>query len=333
MRLKIALIVRRKVFKINFFIFSLIITLFFTACEDKKEHKLLKVGITPWPGYEPLVIASEKGYFNDANIRLVRFTTPTDSYRAFRDGIIDVTAFTADEVFHYADVENKPHIFLVLDISNGADAIVARKEIKTLDGLKGKKIGIEGSSLGDYLIHRALDFTEKLAIKDMKFVHVPIGKQEDAYRRGEIDAAVTYEPSKSRLVKAGAHVLFDSKKLPHEIVDVLVANNKTMTTRSDDLRILAEGWFSALEYIKTNKKEAMQRMAKYEFISVEDFTKGFNDLIIPFKEDNLKMLRENGSLLKPMQRLAELMFQKGTLKKKIDVKPLLDNQIIESLKK
>ena len=316
----------------RFLLFSLIITLFFTACEDKQEHKLLKVGITPWPGYEPLVIASEKGYFADANIRLVRFTTPTDSYRAFRDGIIDVTAFTADEVFHYAGVEDKPRIFLVLDISNGADAIVARKEIKTLDDLKGKKLGIEGSSLGDYLMHRALDFTEKLDIKDINFVNVPIGRQEEAYLRGEIDAAVTYEPSKSLLLKAGAHVLFDSKKLPNEIVDVLVANDKTIVNRSRDLEILAKGWFSALDYIKNNKKEAMSRMAKYEFISVADFTKGFEDLIIPLKEDNFKMLRKAGLLLKPMQRLAELMFKKGTLMKKVDVKPLLDDRIIKSLK-
>jgi len=122
--------------KIPILILSLIVLFSFTACENSQERPLLKVGISPWPGYEPLVVASEKGYFADANIRLVRFTTPTDSYRAFRDGIIDVAAFTADEVFHYAEVEDKPRIFLVLDISNGADAIVARKEIKTLNDLK-----------------------------------------------------------------------------------------------------------------------------------------------------------------------------------------------------
>lgn len=316
----------------HFFIFSLLLILFITGCENNHDREPLTVGISPWPGYEPLVIASKKGYFPDANIRLIRFATPTDSYRALRDGIIDVAAFTADEVFHYAEVEDQPRIFLVLDISNGGDAIVARKEIKTLDDLKGKNIGIEGSSLGDYLIHRALDFSVQLDIKDMNFIPVAIEQQVEAYLAGEIDAAVTYNPSKSVLIEAGAHVLFDSSYIPNEIVDILVANDRTITSRALDLEVLTKGWFAALDYIKADKKEAMLQMAEYEFIDLKAFTQGFDDLMIPSKEDNVKMLKKDGSLLKPMQRLAELMFHKGSLVKAVDIRPLLDDRILQRLK-
>jgi len=307
------------------------LSIFFTACEQK-SRQVLKVGISPWPGYEPLALASSKGLYENSNIRIIRFATPTESYRALRDGIIDVAAFTADEVFHYAEVRDKPRIFLILDISNGADAIVAKKEIKTLDDLKGKRLGVEGSALGDYVMHRALDFSQHgLQINEMELKPVEINIQEKAFLADEIDAAVTYEPSKSLLIKAGAHVLFDSSQIPNEIVDVLVTNEKTLEARTSDLQNLVRGWFRSLDYIQKNYAQAMQQMSKHEATTVQEFQQGYEDLIIPSKSENLKMLHKNGSLIAPMQRLSELMKAKGSLEKNINVEPLLDNRIIKGI--
>ncbi len=305
---------------------------FLTACEHQSTQTL-KVGISPWPGYEPLVLAAEKRYFGDSNIRIIRFATPTESYRALRDGIIDVAAFTADEVFHYAEVRDKPRIFLVVDISNGADAIVAKKEIRSIDDLKGKRLGVEGSALGDYVVQRALDFSKQgLISSQIKLKNVEINFQEKAFLDNEIDAAVTYEPSKSLLLKAGGHVLFDSSQIPNEIVDVIVTNDKTIEERSPELVNLAKGWFKALSYIYAHYEQTMQKMSRHETTSVEEFQKGYEDLIIPTKEENIKMLAQNGSLLEPMQKLSTLMYAKGSLEKVIDVRPLLDDRIISAIK-
>jgi len=312
--------------------FFICIALLFSACEQQ-SRQILKVGISPWPGYEPLALASEKGFFHDTPVRIIRFATPTESYRALRDGIIDVAAFTADEVFHYAEVRDKPRIFLILDISNGADAIVAKKEIKSIDDLKGKRLGVEGSALGDYVVQRALDFSQHgLQISDIELKSVEINMQEKAFIDNKIDAVVTYEPSKSLLLKAGAHVLFDSSQIPYEIVDVLVTNDKTINERQKDLENLSIGWFKAMHYINTNYEETMLKMSQHEDTTVEEFQKGYEDLIIPTKAENLKMLGENASLLAPMQKLSKLMQNKGSLEKLIDVQPLLDSRIINAIK-
>jgi len=308
-----------------------ILTIFFSACEQNPSQ-VLKVGISPWPGYEPLALAAKKGFYGDTPVRVIRFSTPTESYRALRDGIIDVAAFTADEVFHYAEVRDKPRIFLILDISNGADAIVARKEIKTLDDLKGKRLGVEGSALGDYVINRALDFSkDNLHISDMTITPVEINEQHKVFLAGDIDAAVTYEPSKSLLLNAGAHVLFDSAQIPYEIVDVLVTNEHTIQTRQKELEGLSEGWFRSLSYINANYKDAMDTMSQSETTTVQEFQKGYEDLLIPTKEDNLKMLDKNGTLAAPMQRLSMLMLEKGSLEKVINIEPLLESRIIRAI--
>jgi NitT/TauT family transport system substrate-binding protein len=308
------------------------VVLLFSACEHQ-SRETLKVGISPWPGYEPLALASEKDFFKDTPVRIIRFATPTESYRALRDGIIDVAAFTADEVFHYAEVRDKPRIFLILDISNGADAIVAKKEIKTIDDLKGKRLGVEGSALGDYVVQRALDFSKNaLQSSQIRLTPVEINVQEKAFLNDEIDAAVTYEPSKSLLIKAGAHVLFDSSQIPYEIVDVLVTNEKTIEERSNDLENLAQGWFKSLDYINSNYQQMMQKMSQHEDTTVKEFQKGYEDLIIPSKAENIQMLGENPSLLVPMQKLSKLMHAKGSLEKTINVEPLLDSRIINAIK-
>jgi len=310
----------------------ILLMLVLSACEHR-ETNILKIGISPWPGYEPLALAAQKGFYGDAKIRIIRFASPTESYRALRDGLIDVAAFTADEVFHFAEVRDKPRIFLIIDISNGGDAIVAKPEIKSLDDLKGKRVGLEESALGHYVINRSLDFAKKLKISDMKLIPVDIGDHTQAYTQGKIDAVVTYEPSKSMLINAGAHVLFDSTQIPNEIVDVLVANDHTIKEKSESLSALLNGWFKALKYIKYNQATALKEMAKNEDISLEEFKTAFQELVIPTKEDNLVMLAEDGTLFKPLDRLSELMYKQNSLHQKIDVRPLLDDRMLKALKK
>nr|WP_254446599.1 hypothetical protein [Dolichospermum sp. UHCC 0259] len=44
-----------------------------------------------------------------------------------------------------------------MDISHGADVILGKPEIKDMKALKGKKVGVESSSLGAFFIARALE--------------------------------------------------------------------------------------------------------------------------------------------------------------------------------
>lgn len=307
----------------------------FSGCEKAPKESLLKVGISPWPGYEPLALASEKGFYEGSatHVRIIRFSTPSESFRALRDGLIDVAAFTADEVFHYAEVRSAPRIFMILDVSNGADAIVAKKSIKSIDQLKGNILAAEGSALGHYLINRSLDFAKNIKLSDIKLTTIPINDQLKAFEEGRIDAAVTYEPLKSLLLSKGAHVLFDSSQIPNEVVDVLVTNDDIITTRSKDLKVLMDGWFKALDYINKNHTTAMRELANAEGSNVDNFTQSFTEIKIASKEDNINMLKTNGSLIQPMKRLSKLMHDKGSLKNNIDVEPLLDYRILDLMDK
>jgi len=309
----------------------LLLAFFMNGCEKKEEE--LKIAISPWPGYEALVLAMEKGFYGDLDVRIIRFATPSESFRALRDNVVDVAAFTADEVLRYTQMKNQPKIFLILDISNGGDAIVARPEIKSLDDLKGKRVCIEPSALGDYVIHRAMDFTNGLTVNDFKIYSDEIGKQVELYKAGQADAFVTYEPYRSQLINSGAHVIFDSTQIPNEIVDILVTENETLKNRPEALKKVINGWYKALEYIKNNKEEAMIKMASYEYISADEFEKSYDMLIIPSKEETRNMLNlQTTSFKNSFYKLSELMYKKGTIKTHIDTTSLLDAKLLEENK-
>lgn len=312
----------------------LISAIFLGGCEKHVKKPVLKVGIWSWPGFEPLALAAEKGFYQGGtHIRVIRFSTPIETSRALRNGLVDVAAFTVDEVFNYAEVRNAPKIFMVLDISNGADAIVAKKSIKSLEDLKGKTLATEGSALGHYMINRSLEFANNLKLSDIKLTTVQACDQAEAFKKGLIDAAVTYEPSKSLLISQGAHVLFDSSQIQNEIIDVLVTNNETIKTRAKDLKVLVDGWFRALDYINKNPTIAMKELASVQESTVENITHSFTQIKIPSREENIKMLSKNGLLIEPMEKLSRLMYKQGSLQKEIDVEPLINFKILEILEK
>ena len=106
----------------------------------------LAVGTNVWPGYEPLYLARNLGYYNDS-IRLVEYSSATEVLRAIRNKLIDVATLTLDEVLLLRQSGVDVRSVLVTDISNGGDVIVARPGIETLADLKGRKVGVESTAL------------------------------------------------------------------------------------------------------------------------------------------------------------------------------------------
>jgi NitT/TauT family transport system substrate-binding protein len=83
--------------------------------------------------------------------------------------------------------------WLIMDISNGADAIVAKPAIANLQSLKGRRVGFDRSMLATFVLSRGLEQVG-LSLKDVKIVPVELSDQEEAFKQGRVDAIVTFEP-------------------------------------------------------------------------------------------------------------------------------------------
>lgn len=126
-----------------------------TACTPSKPEPL-RIGTNLWPGYEPLYLARDKQQFDDSRYLLFELTSATQVMHAFQKRKIDIAALTLDEAL-LLEAEGIPlKVLLAMDYSNGADAIVASPNIHSMHDLKGKKIGVENTALGAFMLNRAL---------------------------------------------------------------------------------------------------------------------------------------------------------------------------------
>lgn len=230
-----------------------------------KAPQPLRVGTDTWPAYQLLGLAQEKGFFRQegANVQLLEFGSLSDTRRAYETGKLDGLAITVVEVLMARDTDGRsPKIVRVLDFSDGADVVLARKEIHSVRDLRGKRVGVELASLGVYMLGRALAL-EGLDLADI----VPVSKDpvlmHEELFSGELDAAVTYPPeSEAILADPRFHAIFSSRQIPGEIVDVIAFDESVLRERPDEVRAFQRGIDRAFEFLRSEPEEAYRVMAE-----------------------------------------------------------------------
>jgi len=271
----------------------------FSCIQEKIDY--MKIGTNVWPGYEPLYLARELGFFDRFPIHIVEYGSTTQVIRAYRNGIINSAGLTLDETLLLKNYGFDPVIVLVMDISHGADVIIARKGIKSIYDLKGKKIGVENTALGAYMLLRALEI-HKLTPNDLKIVPLEVNEHYKWFKEGKIDAVVTFEPVKSKLLKIGGNIIFDSSQIPGEIVDVLVVERSYLEKNPEIVKRVIHGWFRAVAYMKNHRKRALKVISEREHITIEDLQKAYNGMIIPDRKENLILLNKGEPKLKKVAK-------------------------------
>ena len=119
-----------------------------TACQPAPVPPL-KVGMNPWVGYDPLVLARDKGLLDTRQVKVVELASSSETLRHFRNGLLDGAALTLDETLRLADEGVDVRIVAMLSASAGADVVVARPGIRTPEQLRGHKLAVEKTGNAD----------------------------------------------------------------------------------------------------------------------------------------------------------------------------------------
>ena len=270
----------------------------FLGC-SKASEKPLTIAINPWPGYEFMYLAETKGFFKEAgvNVQLVQLDSLSDVQRAYLNGHVDGMASTIIEAVQVSQIGTKPlKIVMVPDYSNGGDVIIGPSAIANMTALKGMKVGAEVSSLGIYILQRALA-KSGMTLEDIELVNT---KQEDAQQLlldHHVDAVVTYPPFSIDILKHDQFKsIFTSAEIPFEVIDTISVSEEVLNQRPQLAEQLRTAWQRALVYTKSNPDESYEIMAKRENISVEDFKATLSELVILSKVEQDELFAENKKL-------------------------------------
>ena len=313
--------------RVNYSLYLALVLVFSTLQGCGSEGNApLRVGTSLWPGYEPLHLAATLGYFEAENIQLVDSTSPHGSIQGLRNGDLDAVALTMDEVLLLLDQKVPLKVVLVFDFSNGGDAIIARSDINSLAELKGKRVGLESTALGSYMLSRALE-QQGMVLSDVEKSYLKVSGHRQALELGRVDAVVTFDPVRSQLLSTGNRELFSSRDIPHEIVDVLAVQQSFLQQHPQRVRELINGWYQALDYFSAQPQAAAEIIGKRLQQTPAEVLAGFSGIQMPGLKDTQALMQGEAGKTAPLieagQRLATSMHRQGMLHEIPDIASLI----------
>lgn len=235
------------------------------------EPRTLRVGLSVYPPYELLFLARESGYFRDAglDVRLVEFEDLSDAQRAFEQGKLDGLATTLVEVLVARSAGSRDlRVVRPISVSEGADMILGLRSVAGMRDLRGRRVGLETGSLGQYMLARALE-REGMTLADVVQVSMAQEAMGQALAAGAVSAVVTYPPAAGTMLRdPRVRTLFSSQDIPGEVVDVYAFDRAVVTQRRRELQL----FFAALE--RAEQRLAQDRVASCDIMARREHMAG-----------------------------------------------------------
>jgi len=125
------------------------------AC--KPSSPPMQIGLTQQACDGSLYLASYLQFWSPSDAGIQVYADDSHTYAAFKEGRVDAASLYPHEVLTLWSENIPATIVLVLEVSNGADTLVAQSSISTLRDLRGKTIAIGNNPNNLYLLHRAIE--------------------------------------------------------------------------------------------------------------------------------------------------------------------------------
>lgn len=291
------------------------------GCIDEPVPRL-RIGTFQRPGFEPLFLAQSLGYISEESVQFVEFPSAAETVLAFRNHAIDGATVTSDEVLRLAGDGQPVRVMLLMNRSMGADAVLAMPSVSDVAALKGRKVVVESNSLGGYVLARALE-SAGLEFRDVKVVSSRVDRALLELTNGGAEAAVTFEPFRTRIARRGARPIFDSSRLEPKIADVLIVPAAMAEHPPAALREVTSGWFRALDYLATHADEAVARMAPREGLTPAQFRQALQFVEFADLSENHRQLSDPAAeFAVGLRDTMSFMLKAGMLPRTFDPTPL-----------
>lgn len=225
----------------------------------------IRIGFSTWNGYIGIVIGVKEGLFKKAGVD-VKYTVvedPVQRFNALKSGSLDAIATTPDTFSRTTAQGIKTVQVLGLDASVGGDGLVAENKIKSVEDLKGSKVGVSPGSTSQWFLAYVLN-QEGMSLKDVEQVDMTSGDAGSAFATGKIPAAVTWEPWLSKAQKnPDGHVVVSTEKYPDIITDQVAFDPDFLKQNPDSVKAFIKGYVDAVDLLKSDPDKALQDVTDY----------------------------------------------------------------------
>jgi NitT/TauT family transport system substrate-binding protein len=286
----------------------------------KKDFKVcwtIYAGWMPWGEAKTQGIVSKWAKKYGINVDVVQLNDYVESINQYTAGKFDGCAMTNMDALTIPAAGGVDSTALIVsDYSNGNDGILIKGTGKTLADLKGQQINLVQFSVSHYLLARGLE-TAGMSERDLKVVNTSDADISAAFATPAVQQVVTWNPMLADL-KAQPKVseVFDSSKIPGEIMDIMVVNTKTLQENPALGKALTGAWFEMMALMHANNAAstaALTSMAKASGTDLAGFKGQLSTTALFYTPQAALDFATNPDLPKIMTHVAQFSFDHGLL--------------------
>jgi NitT/TauT family transport system substrate-binding protein len=251
---------------------ALAVALLVTPAARAAEKSSFKVAWSIYVGWMPWDYAEQSGILKKwadkygIKIELTQINDYVESINQYTAGQFDACVMTNMDMLTIPAAGGVDSTALIVgDYSNGNDGVVLKGAGKKLADIKGQSVNLVELSVSHYLLARGLD-SVKLAEKDIKVVNTSDADIVGAFATPAVTATVTWKPQLAEITAMPKTTLvFDSSKIPGEILDLMVVNSATLKANPKLGKALVGAWYETLSVMlgkDAKATAALEAMAK-----------------------------------------------------------------------
>ncbi len=294
-----------------------------TACAPPPAAPLV-LGLGPWIGYDPFILAREERLVDGQRLKLIELSSSTATMRHFRNGLLDLAAMTLDQALQLAAQGMDLRIIAVLNESRGADVVMVSPAMAGLHQLKGQVIVAESSTASVLMLRSLLDVAG-LQAGDVQILPMESSQHLGVLQTRRAVAAISYEPMATRLAASGYVRSLDSRQLDARIMRVLVVRHEVLQQRADDVDQVLRVWAAGLRQLEADPQGAALVLAPSLEMASEAYLDAMEGLRQMTPADSLAYLAGVQAPLRQRgQTLAEALMAMGQLTQAPDWNRLVD---------
>jgi len=285
----------------------------------RKEFNIawsIYVGWMPWPYADQAGIVKKWSDKYGLKIHVTQINDYVESINQYTAGKFDgVTVTNMDALTIPAAGGIDTTAVIVGDYSNGNDGIILKNK-KQLADIKGQKVALVQFSVSHYLLARGLAGVG-LSEKDITTVNTSDADIVSAYKAKDTTALVTWNPQLSEIkAEPSATLVFDSSKIPGEIIDTLAVNTQTLKDNPNLGKALVGIWYDTLKLMQDQGapgKAAREAMAKLSGASVASFEGQVKTTKLFYTPAEAAAFTDDAKLVKTMDLVRSFSFDPGLL--------------------
>lgn len=276
-----------------------------------------RIAWSHYTGWEPWEYARQSGIIDKwakkygIDIQLDMINDYIESINLYTGGTYHGCAMTNMDALTIPAVGGVDSTALIIgDFSNGNDGIVMKNGDAVAD-LKGRQVKLVELSVSHYLLARALEMNG-LKEQDLQLINTSDADIAALFAAEADGAVVTWNPPlmQCRNVK-GANLVFDSSKIPGEIIDMMVVRSDVPEALK---KALVGAWYETMMIMSAKSKDAkdaLEYMARFAGGTVAEFKAQLRTTAMFYKAAEAAAFAKGEQLKKTMEYVRTFCFDRG----------------------